>query len=168
MATTPKFTKVQQAAIDAAVAEQTASRAASEQAAAERQAQIDAAIARENAKPVSEVTFRETINNMLGGLELPSGKRVIISLVAGVVLAGVAGFLGAQLVTMMVGYAATLTTSAFFLFMVQFIGYALTFIAAAMLGGKLQAVILDGGIDRGFAKAKGFVTGLFATKTVAS
>lgn len=156
MTVTSKFTKAQQSAIEAAVAEQVALRAASEAHAAEM------------AKPVTGSSLRESLNSMFEGFELPSGKRVILSLVAGIVLAGVAGFLGAQLVTMMVGYAATLTGSAFLLFMIQFIGYALTFIGAALLGGKLQAAILDGGIDRGFNTAKSWVGNLFATKTVAS
>jgi hypothetical protein len=152
--TTTKFTKAQQSAIDAAIAEQTKLRA-----------EHDAAN-----EPASGAAFFESLFSTVDGFALPSGKRVIISLVAGVVLAGVAGFLGAQLVTMMTVYAATLTTSAFLLFMIQFVGYALALIGATFIGGKLQAAILDGGIDRGFNKAKSYVGGLFgsATKTVAS
>lgn len=155
------FTKTQQAAIDLAVAEQIKLREDCDRAAAEHQAQL-------NNQVVSDASFRESLASMFGGFEMPSGKRVIISLVASVVLGGIAGFLGAQLVAMMVAYAATLTTSAFLLFMIQFVGYALTIMASVFIGGKLQALILDGGIDRSFSKTKDYITGLFATKVVAS
>lgn len=170
MTATSKFTKAQQAAIDEAIADQTARREAADKAAADHQAEILAAIERENAKPVSDASFRETIGEFIDNFELPSGTRVIISLVAGVILGGVAGYMGVQLTAMMVAYAATLTGSAFLVFMVQFIAYALTFIGSLYVGGKLQAVILDGSIDRGFSAAKSWVGGLFgsATKTVAA
>lgn len=101
---------------------------------------------RAEAKPAA--FSREAFEQMISGFELPSGKRIIVSMLAGIVLAGGLTYLGINLVVMATVGAAMLTGSAFISFMVMFIGYALTIIAAAVLGGKFQAYVLSAGIDR--------------------
>lgn len=161
-----KFTKAQQSAIDTAVAEQLAQRSAAE---------AEAEASRAAAEPETEqsmfarakewVTGADTVLSMMG---LPSVSRNIVAVVAGLLVAGgvsyacVSGFI-------VLGAACSITMG------VGFIGYMLSFLAIAIAAltsmyafGKVQTFILDGSVDRTFTKATGWVTGLFATKKIAS
>lgn len=113
-------------------------------------------------------TFGATMNSMFNNFELPSGKRVIVALAAGLIVAGCAGYLAGPLVAYVTAYAAVLTGSAFITFMVQFIAYAVLLLSSLMLGGKVQAFILNGDIDRCYSASASYVRGLFAKKVCAS
>lgn len=115
----------------------------------------------EDVTPKSEAFF--DFKSLLGQFELPSGKRVIVSLVAAVVIAGCASYLGMSLVSYLVVGAALLTGSAFITFMVAFLGYALTIIASMVIGGKVQAFILSGDIDRCYQNVSNRVSGWFGS-----
>lgn len=88
------------------------------------------------------------------GFELPSTKRVIVAFAANLLLAGGVTYLGLQLTSFLIVGAMALTGSAFLMFMVGFIGYAVSLIVGIMAGSKLQAVILDGSLERGFSAVR--------------
>lgn len=100
-----------------------------------------------------------SFSDMLNGFDLPSGKRVLVSFIVGVLAGGVALYMGMQLTAMLAIGAVMLTGSAFIAFLALFMGYALSILATAVIGGKVQAFILSGDIDRTFIAAKSKVTG---------
>lgn len=103
----------------------------------------------------------DTINELLGGLKLPSGRRIIVSFIANLLLSGTAMYLGFSLTMYLAVGAALLTGSGFLVFMLMFIGYAISILASVIVGAKLQAYILTGGIDETYESAKTKVTGWF-------
>lgn len=102
-----------------------------------------------------------TIDDILSSFGLPSRQRAIIAFVANLLVSGTSIYLGMQLTAYMALGAAVLTGSAFLTFMVLFIGYTISIFAGVILGGKVQAFILDGSIDRTYESAKTKVTGWF-------
>lgn len=123
----------------------------------------------EPAQPDDTKSFSDMFKEFVNGSDLPSGKRIIVALAANLVLTGTLGYLGIALTSYLVVGASVLTGSAFLVFMVAFIGYAITLIASMMAGSKLQSAILDGSLERGFASARSKVSGWFsrATESVA-
>ena len=170
-----KFTKAQQSAIDAAVAEQLAKRAEDEAIAADFKATVDAAEAAKAtaAEPETEQSmfarakeWMQGADTVLSIMGLPSVSRNIVAVITGLLVAGgvsyacVSGFI-------VLGAACSITMG------VGFIGYMLSFLAIAIAAltsmyafGKVQSFILDGSIDRTFTKATGWVTGLFSKSAI--
>jgi hypothetical protein len=105
-----------------------------------------------------EETVGFDINAMLGalGMEVPSGKRVLVSLVAGAFAAGVGVYFGSQVAMYLTFGAALLTGSAFLTFMVNFIATALVVFGSLMAGAWVQKGVLTGewGFDTSALKAK--------------
>lgn len=95
-----------------------------------------------------------SFSDMLNGFELPSGKRVLVSFVIGVLAGGVTLYTGMQLTAVLAIGAAMLTGSAFIAFLALFMGYALSILATVVVGGKVQSFILNGDIDRTYEAAK--------------
>lgn len=115
---------------------------------------VDAPIKDERASSAEGFSF----SDMLNGFELPSTKRVLVSFIIGVLAGGVTLYMGMQLTAMLAMGAAMLTGSAFIAFLALFMGYALSILATAVIGGKVQSFILSGDIDRTFIAAKSKVT----------
>jgi len=88
--------------------------------------------------------------------------RTTAALIIGLTAGGVAAYLGIQLVSYLAIGCALLTGSEFLVFMVTFVGIALAMIGSVVFTGKVQAYILDGGIDRTYNKVREF----FARKVV--
>ena len=103
----------------------------------------------------------DTVNDLLGGFKIPTGRRLIVSFIANLLLSGTTMYLGFSLTMYLAVGAALLTGSAFLVFMVSFIGYTLAILAGIVAGGKLQAYILTGGIDASYESAKTKVSGWF-------
>jgi hypothetical protein len=100
-------------------------------------------------KPVSRDQAEQSIFEALG---LPSGKRVIVSFISGILAGGCTAYLGTSLITYLAVGCAVLTGSAFLTFMLMFIGYVIAILATGLVGGKVQAFILSGDIDRCYQK----------------
>lgn len=124
-------------------------------------AEPKASVVNEPAAPAAQFSFKDMIDAALGQVELPSFKRIIISAVVGLVVAGVATYGGLVLTNMLVTWALTMTTSAFIIFMTAFLGYAITLMAATMLGSKTQTLLLHGGLETVMSATRKRVTGLF-------
>ena len=103
----------------------------------------------------------DTVNDLLGGFKIPTGRRLLVSFIANLLLSGTAMYLGFSLTMYLAVGAALLTGSAFLVFMCMFIGYALSILASVIAGAKLQTYILTGGIDATYESAKTRVTGWF-------
>lgn len=88
--------------------------------------------------------------------------RTTAALLVGLTAGGAAAYLGMQLTAYLAVGCALLTGSQFLVFMVTFIGISLAIIGSIVLTGKVQAYILDGGIDRTYNKVREF----FARKVV--
>jgi len=119
-----------------------------------------ATVIEDSAAPDS-FSFTESLHGLFEQFELPSGKRVLISFIVGILAGGVTAYLGATLTMYLTVGAALLTGSAFIAFMVMFIGYALSILATAALAGKVQSFILSGDIDRCYQKVSSRVVGWF-------
>lgn len=97
------------------------------------------------------------------GIVVPTGTRVIISLVAGLFVGGASIYMGAQVAAYLTLGAMLLTGSAFISFVMYFIAMGLAIAASFVLGGKMQSFVLSGDIDRTYEKCKSRVLGFFAT-----
>lgn len=106
---------------------------------------------------VSQAQAHESI---FASLNLPSGKRVLVSLFSSLFIGGCTGYLGTALTMYLAVGCAVLTGSAFLTFMVAFIGYALAILATFIVTGKAQAFILSGDIDRCYQKVSDKVVNL--------
>ena len=114
--------------------------------------------------PQSDATFGASFADIFAGFEIPSGKRVIVSLIAGLVVAACTAYVGISLVAYLTVGAMLLSGSAFLTFIVSFLGYVLTLLLSLYSFGKVQAFILTGGVDRCYQNASSFVGGLFGSK----
>lgn len=108
------------------------------------------------------VSYSDIMSKLLGGVQLPSMTRALIGAVVGIVCAGVAAYGGIVLTGMLVTWALTMTTSSFLIFMAGFIGYAITMLAATMLGSKVQSLVLGGGLETAMSSVRGRVSGMFS------
>lgn len=120
---------------------------------------LNAAAAQPQAEQVH--ASHETVEDLLGGFKIPTGRRLIVSFIANLLLSGAAMYLGFSLTMYLAVGAALLTGSAFLVFMCMFIGYTLSILASVVAGAKLQTYILTGGIDRTYESAKTRMTGWF-------
>jgi hypothetical protein len=77
---------------------------------------------------------------------------LLLSLTAG----GAAIYVGLQLTAYLAVGCAMLTGVEFLVFMVSFIGAALAILGGIVLTGKVQAYILEGGIDKTYNKVREF------------
>lgn len=82
--------------------------------------------------------------------------RTTAALLVGLTAGGAAAYLGMQLTAYLAVGCALLTGSQFLVFMVTFIGISLAIIGSIVLTGKVQAYILEGGIDRTYNKVREF------------
>lgn len=88
--------------------------------------------------------------------------RTVAALILGLTAGGALCYLGLQLTAYLAVGCALLTASEFLVFLVSFIGTALAILGSVIFTGKVQAYILDGGIDRTYNKVREF----FARKVV--
>lgn len=113
--------------------------------------------------PVKDEQAGFSFSDMLNGFELPSGKRVLVSFVAAMLIGGCTLYLGMQLTAFLAVGAAMLTGSAFLAFLALFLGYALSILATVIVSGKVQSFILSGDIDRTYEATKAKVSGWFSS-----
>lgn len=106
-------------------------------------------------------SYSDIMSKLFGGVKLPSMTRALISAVVGIVCAGAAAYGGIVLTGMLITYALSVTTSSFLIFMAGFVGYAITMIAATMIGSKVQSLILGGGLETAMSSVRNCVSGLF-------
>jgi ABC-type spermidine/putrescine transport system permease subunit II len=108
-------------------------------------------------------SFTENMEAQLG-FKIPTGRRMIIGLVAQLLTTGLGIYAGMQLSAYLMVGAAVLTGSAFLTWMVGFLVLGIAIVAAIVAGGKAQSYILSGGVDRTFEASKNWVTGLFSNR----
>lgn len=84
--------------------------------------------------------------------------RTVAALILGLAAGGALCYLGLQLTAYLAVGCALLTASEFLVFLVSFIGTALAILGSVVITGKVQAFILDGGIDRTYNKVRGWIT----------
>lgn len=84
--------------------------------------------------------------------------RTVAALILGLTAGGALCYLGLQLTAYLAVGCALLTASEFLVFLVSFIGTALAILGSVVITGKVQAFILDGGIDRTYNKVRGWIT----------
>lgn len=81
------------------------------------------------------------------GIELPSKRRVIVSLIASLIVGGCIGYFGGQLLGMLVAGALVLTGSAFLSMLVYILGLCLIAYAGFVAGRKVAQYILTSNVD---------------------
>lgn len=91
----------------------------------------------------------------------PSWQRVVCSVIASSLAGSGVVYLGGSIVSILVLGTMALTASAFLTMVVMVIGYALTLLAAFLLGGRVHKFIMTGECDVTFAAVKSKVTGFF-------
>lgn len=87
----------------------------------------------------------------------PTITRTFSSLVAGGVVTGSLGYGGMALVGAATVGVAVLTTSAFLVYMTWYLGVLVTIVGAIMAGSYVQARLLDGSLDKTFARGREYV-----------
>ena len=113
--------------------------------------------------PAKDETHGSSFEGLFDSLQLPSGKRVLVSFIVAMLAGGCVAYLGMQLSMYLMVGAALLTGSAFLSFIAGFLAYALTILATVVVSGKVQTFILSGDIDRTYESAKTKVTGWFSS-----
>ena len=98
------------------------------------------------------VTQAEAEQSIFEALNLPSDKRSVIAFVAGLIAGASTLYSGLSVVAYLAVGAAVLTGSAFLVFLISFVGYAVMLLASIIACGKLQSFILSGDIDRCYQK----------------
>ena len=81
------------------------------------------------------------------GIELPSKRRVIVSLIASIIVGGCIGYFGGQLLGMLVAGALVLTGSAFLSMLVYILGLCVLAYGAFVAGRKVAQYILTSNVD---------------------
>lgn len=109
-----------------------------------------------------QTAFRSMFDKL--SMTLPTGKRILIALVANVFVVLAGSYMGRQVSAMLMIGALALTGSAFIAFVSSFMLLAIAFIASIVAGGKLQSFILLGGVDALYEKTKHRVTTLFGSR----
>lgn len=99
-----------------------------------------------------KVTQVQAEQSIFEALDLPSAKRVLISLITGLFAGSCTAYSGISLTAYLAVGAAVLTGSAFLVFIISAIGYVLALLATFVACGKVQSFILSGDIDRCYQK----------------
>lgn len=110
--------------------------------------------------PREESSFMRYIFDRFERSDAPqvSLGRTVAALILGLTAGGALCYLGLQLTAYLAVGCALLTASDFLVFLVSFIGTALAILGSVVITGKVQAFILDGGIDRTYNKVRGWIT----------
>lgn len=82
--------------------------------------------------------------------------RAFVAITLGLAAGGAASYVALQLVALAVG-AAALTGSMFLVFMILYMGIVLAVISSAIVTGKVQTFVLEGGLDKTYEQACSFV-----------
>ena len=114
-------------------------------------------------QPAESVSADETYESIFDALNLPSAKRILVSLVAGLFAGACTAYLGTSLTAYLAVGAALLTGSAFLTFLCLFVGYALTILASMLLSGKVLTFVLLGEVDRCYKKVSMSVADVFGS-----
>ena len=97
---------------------------------------------------------------------LPTWKRNAIGLLANIVVVGAGLYVGMSIVTLLTNAAFVLTGSAFIAWMIYFVGYMFTWLAALGAGFLVQNMIIEGGaakiVAAKFDSAKSRASGWFS------
>lgn len=119
---------------------------------------------------VTEDDLLSQCNAYLKGLliDMPSWKRMLCAAALSAAVGYGAGYLGGTLVAYLVVGAMVLGVSSFIAQILFVLGLLVAFYAAYRASKFAYISVIDKTVDAQFAKAKGWVTGLFATKGVAA
>lgn len=91
------------------------------------------------------------------GFKIPSGRRMLTSVVLNFVTVGLTMYCGFSLTGMLLIAAALLTSSSFLAFMISFTGMALSIYAGVILGAKVGKYIALGQIDEDSKRARAWI-----------
>ena len=108
-------------------------------------------------------TFAATVESAFKmlGINMPSGTRTMLSLLASIVVAGVVGYAGSVLLGYLMVGALMLTGSAFITLAVAVLAVALTMYAGWKASGYVAGYIMSGAIDNHYHATNEFVAGKF-------
>lgn len=112
-----------------------------------------------------EVTADETLAALLEGVELPSGKRLLLGFVAAFLSGCVIGYVGSMALAWLLAGSLLLGAGGFLTMLVTVLTWALTLIAAYWAGGTVGSYILTKTIDRHCSAAWDTVSGWFGGDT---
>ena len=93
------------------------------------------------------------------GIELPSKRRVIVSLIASVIVGAGIGYFGGHLLGMLTAGALVLTGSAFLSMLIYILGICLIAYAAFVAGRKVAQYILTSNVDSDMAAVRNTLGG---------
>lgn len=93
------------------------------------------------------------------GIELPSKRRVIVSLIASFIVGAGIGYFGGHLLGMLVAGALVLTGSAFLSMLVYILGLCLLAYAGFVAGRKVAQYILTSNVDSDLAAVRNTLGG---------
>lgn len=121
-------------------------------------AKSKATVTGEPLEPGTESAYFEQFANMFEQFKIPSGRRMLVSVVMNFLTAGLTMYVGFSITGMLLLGAAALTTSAFIGFMVSFMGFALSLYAGIILGAKVGKYIALGQIDDDAKRARAWIS----------
>lgn len=103
-------------------------------------------------------SYFEQMQSMFEQFKIPSGRRMLVSVIMNFLTAGVTMYAGFSLTGMLLMGAALLTSSAFIGFMISFMGFALSLYAGIILGAKVGKYIALGQIDDDAKRARAWIS----------
>lgn len=120
--------------------------------------------------PEPEVTTSETefsateyLRSMAAslGVEIPSGKKLLIAAITGIVVGLVGGYLGSQLAGYALVGALLLTGSSLIAFLAWLLAFAVTAYVACIAASRASMYIAAGQLEKDFDRARGWVRSVF-------
>lgn len=113
--------------------------------------------------PVTQSSVRDDIKHLFAkySVTVPSGTRVIVSIIACAIIGAGIGYIGSILLEMLVMGVFAFTGSVFLTVAMYVLGVALTLYAAWKTGGYVGNAIMSGDVDRSYQKCSTVVRGWF-------
>lgn len=112
-----------------------------------------------------EVTADETMAALLEGVELPSGKRLLLGFVAAFLTGCVIGYVGSMVLAWLLAGSLLLGAGGFLTMLVTVLTWVLVLIASYWTGGAVGTYIISQTIDRHCTAVWDTVSGWFSSDT---
>ena len=103
----------------------------------------------------------------VANFQLPSWTRAVVGFIAGVLTIGTVYYVGILVTSMLLTWVATMTTSAFIMFILSFMGLIISIIASLIAGAYVNKAV----VERSYSAVTNRVANFFkrsATETVAA
>lgn len=118
-------------------------------------------------EPVIEDAFLKRLMEQFGEFKMPSGRRMIVSVIAQTIVGLGIGYIGGQLIGYALVGAALLSGSVLLQWMIWILGMALIAYSTYKVALRVGRYIALGEIDHDFGRARNWVRGVFNRSEVA-